>query len=224
MQVKKITKFLLASIALLSMGLVFAGGEDGQFEKAPPPVTTYSGVYLEGIVGYATRDWGRVLDLSNLTNTSVNNLRGGLTGGIDVGYQFNKYWGLEAGWLYLPQFELVVNGVRADKVESWFAYAALKLMLPVFDQAFLYVKGGLAYNYNKDRPSVRALSVINGINSNYWSPFAALGAQYYFSRNLSASFQAAYVSGRSASTPSTNKFATPVVYLYTASIGYKFMI
>lgn len=219
---KKVTrkKFQGLAAAVLSVTLfsAFAGGWDRQGTHGH---VTYSGTYLEGNVGYASRDWGPTVAGLNQSGLTWSNKDGGVVAGVTVGQQFNKYIALEAGWEYLPEVKLTFFGTLTDKVNSWMAYTGPKLMIPLFRSAFLFVKGGVSYVYNKNHPPIAVSSQFAATKSNYWSGFVGAGLQYYFTPSFSASLQAAYVPGYNGSA---QKFRVPATYYYVGVLGYKFMV
>lgn len=216
-------KFSITGLTSLSMAAVFAGGP----EYAPMP--TYAGVYLEGNAGYTTRNWTQdtstTYGISNLVNTltSPSNMTGGFTGGADIGYQFNEYWALEGGWFYLPTVKGTINTV-SSRVNNGLVYIAVKGNLPVYENTYIFGKlgGGYTYNNLKGTTFLSTDRSVNVTHSQYWNPIFAVGIQYYFTPNWSANFQYLYNPGYHNS--SSQDFFAPVANMFTAGIGYKFLV
>lgn len=220
MSVKKLLTFTAATVAALGVSVALAGGPD-----VSQPAPTYAGVYVEGNVGYALRDW------SDIYNTTSNTNRiGGFSGGVDLGYQFNEYFSVEGGWVYLPEFTgtaaagstAVANGLSAgrNKISSWALYGAGKVTVPVYDNTYVFGKAGFDYNRNEDSRTAGTS------NSNYWMPMFAAGAQYYFNPNLSMNVQYMFLPGNDHVNQlrSGRAFMTPEAYVFTVGLGYKFLM
>jgi len=205
----------LTAVGVASLGVAtaaLAGGPD----TAPAP--SYAGIYVEGNAGYAVRNWLNdpltVYGIARNSLSSHSNARGGFTGGVDVGYQFNQYFSVEAGWMYLPQVKGTVANTVTIKTTSGLAYAAGKGSLPIYENTYIFAKMGAAYVYNRISNS--------GAHSRFWKPMWAAGVQYYFNPNLSMNVQYMSVAGYHGT--STSKFTTPDANLFTVGLGYKFLM
>lgn len=206
------------------------------------------GVYIEGNVGYAyhpyTQDRTTTPGLENQLGvlTNLSNINGGAIGGVDAGYQFNRYLALEGGWSYIPSVGysrdvtvtlpvgqttfILPAGLQVD-INSGFGYVAGKGSLPLYNRIDAFGKLGAAYVYNDVNVPIPA-SLVNSPtvyttnHSNFWSPLFAFGLQYNHESNLSLNVQYTYVPGyREASA---NHFITPDIQLITAGFGYKFFV
>lgn len=240
----------LTAVGVASLGVAAAALAGGP-EYAPAP--SYAGIYLEGNVGYAARNWLKSaptpFGISNLSNVSgggiasTSNLRGGFTGGVDVGYQFNQYFAVEAGWMYLPRAKATFNTSDATfnavnsqsvatpftaSVNSGLAYGAFKMSAPVYENTYIFGKLGAGYVYNRAKglPAGVTFSSTNGsagvTRSSYWNPLWAAGVQYYFNPSLSVNFQYMNIAGYSKA--SSKNFAAPSTNLFTVGVGYKFLM
>ena len=225
---------ILAAIGAASIG-VSSGVLAGEIEYTP----SYAGIYFEGNLGYAARNWindtSTPYGTTNLTPgalTSVSNGRGGFAGGGDVGYQFNQYFSVEGGWYYLPSvsgtFAVAGTPVFTARVDSGLAYGAFKMATPVYENMSIFGKLGAGYGYNSVSGAIPAAVFLNTNNtgvvtqSNYWKPLWAVGIQYYFNTNLSINFQ--YMNTAGYHSSSGNNFAAPDTNLFTAGVGYKFLM
>ena len=204
--------------------------------------------YIEGNVGYAyhpyTQDRTTTPGLENQLGilTDLSNINGGAIGGVDAGYQFNRYLALEGGWSYIPNVgysrdrtvQLPVgqttftlpDGLHV-KINSGLGYIAGKGSLPLYGRIDAFGKLGAAYVYNDVNVSIPA-SLVNSPtihttdHSNFWSPLFAFGLQYNHENNFSLNVQYTYVPGyREASS---DHFITPDMQLITAGFGYKFFV
>ncbi len=225
MSVKKLialTVVSVASIATVSVGLA------GEPEYTP----SYTGFYIEGNAGYVYHPWlndvttffGAVYSTGFVTGNSRGN--GGFAGGVDLGYQFNEYVSIEAGWMYLARTSVTFApalGGGTVSVNSGLAYAAFKGMAPIYENTYIFGKLGGAYTYNTFSLGIQSSNgVTNVTNTNFWNPMFAAGLQYYFTPEWSINFQYAYVPGYRRS--SGTKTIAPDSQLITAGIGYKFLM
>ncbi len=153
-------KFLLVPTVTLAIasGSVLAGDMEAKAQVAPPPVFSWTGLYL-GVEGGG--GWGRENYTDNSTGTISQSPRGGIFGGV-LGYRYQAgqfVFGVEgtAAWANLtrtimPAADLVgfggtlagtlVPGTDSFKVRS--LYTATNQVGWAFNQALLYVKGGWA--------------------------------------------------------------------------------
>lgn len=229
MSVNKVITLTVAGIASVgAMTAAVAGGP----EYAVP---SYAGVYVEGNLGYAYRPWeNNVTTIFGLGNqvgvlSSTSNVNGGFTAGADIGYQFNQFFSVEAGWYYLPKisgkFGANIAGVTPISVDvtSGLAYAAFKGTAPIYNNTYIFGKLGAAYTYNDANVRIPASSgTATTTQSNFWNPMLAAGIQYYFTPSWSVNVQYAYIPGYQQS--SSSRFLAPESQLITAGLGYKFLM
>lgn len=239
MTLRKITTLIVS--ALVTSG-AYAGS------MGPVAQENARGIYVEGNVGYANHPWqndrtttvGLENQLGVLTNLS--NINGGAVGGVDAGFQFNRYFSLEGGWSYIPtagynRIRTVTLPVAQTTftlpeglqvyINSGLAYIAAKGSMPVCDKLDVFAKLGAAYAYNHTNVNVPA-SLVNSPtvyttnHSNFWNALWGFGFQYAVLENWSANVQYDYVPGyREASA---NHFITPDIQLVTFGLGYKFFM
>lgn len=212
MSVNKLLTLTVAGVASLGVATAaLAGGPD--YTPAP----SYAGIYAEGNIGYAIHNWLQDGSTNGLSSTS--NGRGGFAGGVDVGYQFNQYFSVEGGWVYLPRFKTTINHTTALKVNSGIAYGAVKVTAPIYENTYIFGKLGAGYVYNRASGDLRS-SATN--KSDYWNPLWAAGVQYYFNQNLSINVQYMNIAGYHKA--SSSNFASPETHLFTVGLGYKFVM
>lgn len=204
------------------------------------------GFYVEGNVGYANHPWttnrtttvGLENQLGVLTNLS--NINGGAVGGVDLGYQFNRYLALEGGWSYIPRASYsrdrtvtlpvaqttftLPDGLQVN-INSGLAYLVAKGTVPVYDKLEAFGKFGAAYAYNSTNVDVPASLVSSPTvhttdHSNYWNALFGVGLQYSLMSNWRVNVQYDYVPGYSQA--SADHFITPAIQLVTFGLGHKF--
>lgn len=232
MSVKKIVTLATAGIASVGVtSATLAGSADYM------PTPSYSGVYVEGNLGYACRSWlkdastivGFAKETAVLGSTARGN--GGFTFGNDLGYQFSQYFAIEGGWYYLPKLKFTTNIKISSlvpgsyNIKSGMAYGVFKGMAPVYTNTYVFGKLGIAYTYNRSSAALPTLKPPFNVTSrsNFWNPLFAAGVQYYFIPNCSVNAQYAFVPGYRGA--SFSRFSTvPVVHLFTVGLGYKFLM
>lgn len=223
MSVKKLITFATASIA--SVGVTSAAVASGDYSPAP----SYAGVYVEGNVGYVYRPWisdvttvpSALKKLGVLTSSSRGN--SGFGFGADVGYQFNQYFAVEGGWFRLPKAKFTIKPAVNFTIRGGVAYAALKAMAPIYENAYVFGKLGAAYTYNRSNAALLSSNTTALVkSSNYWNPLFAAGVQYYFNKSFSVNAQYMFVPGYR--TSSAKRFVAPVAHFLTVGLGYKFLM
>lgn len=228
------------------LGLIAASGASAG-EMGPIQESTRA-IYVEGNVGYAYRPWqndrATTVGLENQLGvlTRLSNINGGTVGGVDVGFQFNRYWALEGGWSYIPRASYnrirTVNlpvaqttftlpqGLQVN-INSGLAYIAAKGNIPIWDKLDGFGKLGAAYTYNHANVNIPASlvnsPVVHTINhSDFWNALFGFGLQYMTYNNFILNVQYDYVPG--FETASASHFITPPIQLITFGLGYKFFL
>ena len=249
MSIKKILLTVAAGAFALGSSMAFAGGPG---MMAPPAPVDYSGVYIEGDVGYASVNWsdfwagvytpegsGRYTQANNIVGNVRSGGHGGFVWGGDLGYQFNRYFSAEAGWYKLPAvegdqglaaFELNSNCIQT---RSWILYFAGKAAVPIWDNLDLFGKAGIVYrrlHYSGNALGIAAVTVRLASDAHYWAPFLAVGLQWWFSPEWSMNVQYLHVpsytsaEGKSAAGQMNNSTQAPKADLILAGVGYKFAV
>lgn len=207
----------------------------------PRPVC---GFYVDGDVGVANQDWkssGWIQDWNNGVSSfthSITNNPNGFTGGFDAGYKLNCNIAGEIGAYFFPTVNANWNYVNSDlatiqsgtsTISSWFTYAALKLMVPVFSNnldAFLKIGGAERFAEFRNDNFLGGAGFRNeDINSFNWL-FGA-GLQYYCSRLLSFNAQWLHLTSTSDSIRATtngggstiSSVSVPPADLFLVGIG-----
>jgi len=235
MFIKRTLRLSAFLFALFTIQVSFAGG--------PEASPQYTGVYLGANAGYAFRNWRDNGLLQQYITTfqggnafgSFNNGRDGGTVGVVLGYQFNEFIGLEGGWNYLPQMHYIVpdgNTLLLGNdmtVNSWLAYIAVKLAVPIYPNMYLFGKLGAVYLRNRasfsSGTSAAILSAMLPTMGSYWAPLFAGGIQYYFNWHWSINFQYLYARGyrKVPLGASLTHFPSPDTNLFTLGFEFRFM-
>lgn len=223
-------KFIIAILSAFWMTVGLAGGPT-ELSPLPPEPIDYSGVYVDLAGGYAQVKWaGSTLGAFNnfsptITGGPSSNGHGGATFGTDVGYQINKYLGLEGGWYYLPQVRGnsdIDPGLPPLIVKSWVAYLALKLMAPIWGKLYVFGKIGGSYRYLRYSDSASIVGGFGGQTNQFWSVMFATGLQYWFDQNWSVSLQYLHFPEHTGAR-NINRQA-PTAHLIVGTVGYRFTL
>lgn len=225
MSVKKI--ILTAGVIASAVGAsaAMAGGPDNVAMPVTPAFQP--NVYVEVHAGYADANWNRFRGIYN-TAALGHDPRGGFTFGGDIGYQFMRNLGVEVGAFYLPRVSGTTGATPVgttipagvgNRTTSWFAYAAGKLTVPVYDNLDVYGKLGAAYRRLDNNGA--------GVpNNGYWTPVFGAGIEYMATQNVSVSAQYMRLPGYAAAATSNARAVrrSPAADLYTLAVGYKFAV
>lgn len=224
-------KLLIGTAAVATLGAsaaVFAddySGDDNAAATAPavaPTATKNSGFYVTGAAGYSwagsdnTKTLATLPGSNNPANPTIqsDSKNGGFAGRLGVGYNLDKYFGLETGFdLLSPSYRRinsvnVVNGPISissgmDTVRtSLYAVDLLgKITLPV-GRFFAFVDGGGAYvraetqgatlnytgQYTGSAPVSSTVTVWNNkIDKGYFRPEAGAGLGYNLTSSVAVS-------------------------------------
>ncbi|OGT32708.1 MAG: hypothetical protein A3C44_00325 [Gammaproteobacteria bacterium RIFCSPHIGHO2_02_FULL_39_13] len=239
MSVKKLLVLSAAGLAAIGATAVMAGGPDHM--AMPAEAAFQNSIYVEGHVGYAQSNWKNFNsnEWMGASATSIytpsTNGKGGITGGADLGYNITRHIAVEGGWFYIPQVKgagtgIVVNTFSAataltGTINSWFAYTAAKLSVPVMDDLDLFGKVGVAY-----RGLTYSPNTIQGVtgHGHYWAPVFGTGIQYTLNDAWLFGAQYMYLPGNSEVNYANTAFgapnAAPEINMYTGFIGYKFNV
>jgi opacity protein-like surface antigen len=243
MSVKKLLVLTAASFAAIGATAAMAGGPDHMAMPSEPAFQ--NSIYLDGHVGYTQSNWSSFNsnNVMGARGTSLfapgTNGKGGVTGGADIGYNITQHIAAEAGWFYIPQVKgnglgsattaALTNYQQATttvgKVDSWFAYMAAKLSVPVMENFDLFGKVGVAYRGLTYSPNT--LSGVTG-HGHYWAPVFGAGLQYTFAQAWMLGAQYMHLPGNSEVNYGNPLFgapnAAPELNQYTAFLGYKFNV
>lgn len=225
----------LSSVALAN------GGGYGVAPVAPPPSPTGAGFVIGLQGGYADTHWDNVLNVFN--NTDIFDTFGFQATSVDIddqgfaargflGYDFNRYFGLEAGYTYLPKAKVNVgflNGASAsNSVKNYTVDLLAKLMIPVVDGFGLYAKAGAAYfksSWSNPVVDDTGTTVVDDVS--HVGPAFGVGATYEIVPNLNADLSWMRYSGddeifNNSGNVNTGYQPNPDVFLL--GLSYKFPV
>jgi len=218
-QIKKVMILFLAGILIETS--VYA-------RSIPEP--PFSGGYIDTNLGYAHIDWRNyAIRMNNFTAAAspTANTRGGVSVGVDGGYQWNHLWAIEAAWYYLPYVSGTWNGVPAT-AHAWLFYAATKLSIAIHESTYLFGKWGAAVRNTHLSANGTLTQSTTGqplpISAYYWAPLFGVGLQYFITRNWSINIQYLFMAGYDHAIAATarGRLNVPDLNLLSIGLGFKF--
>ena len=145
------------------------------------------GLYVSGQAGYADTHMKSRLSSPN----GINLANDGLSGRIPLGYKITPNFGLEVGYLQLPEGKS--NFPQDTQYNKQHAIdVAAKGMLPITQNVNIYGKLGVAYlttelkkdTTDKGIPISTDLNQAEGIAKHKWAPEVAIGMGYDITPNV----------------------------------------
>ncbi|HLB55824.1 MAG TPA: hypothetical protein VJK30_00640 [Coxiellaceae bacterium] len=219
--------------------LMFAVQKSAQ--KSAEKQTYKNNIYIEGNAGYARQNYFSNENYQSFSQAGFgfginynnnNNATGGFSGGIDAGYQFDKYFAVEFGWYYLPSVNVMQTGAAPAYLTSWAMYLAAKYLMPLYwmHNTDAFFKLGAEYR----EATLPAASLVNNVggfdvsdgNSTFIRPMFATGFDYHFNNEFFGIAQYAYFMGANNSfqqlTSGTGSLGTVGANVFTLGLGYQF--
>jgi OOP family OmpA-OmpF porin len=224
-------KSILASVALLglSSAALANGGSYNDSYDSYQPVTEYMpGIYIGIMGGYAMNRWDDLEDVGTFVSTptiGVDADSGTFAWRPFIGYDFNEYFALEAGYTHLHRsdFNVFLNGVSvyAEDVHGYAVDVNAKLKIPLDNGFGIFTKVGVVYLHASDAPSVSANPL--GINEDDRSQVNVMfgaGVSYCFTPNFIVDASWTHYRGDSEVS---NDFI-PDVDFFALGFSYKFCV
>ncbi|WP_423063511.1 outer membrane beta-barrel protein [Candidiatus Paracoxiella cheracis] len=152
--------------------------------------------------------------------------------GFDIGYQWNRLFSAELGYLrlssmnyYVPLGVIIQDGNLMRIRSRYVAYVALKFVYPIIQNLYVTAKLGAAYLDNEVTFSFIPVSGLPQ-KADYWAPVFAFGLQYYFNWDWSINAQYMFLPGypRRPLDGIFRKIPVPHANIVTVGVGYKFAV
>lgn len=194
------------------------------FASSAPEMAKFSPyVYGDINIGYAYHPWQYSFG-SFGEGESWNNGNGGFAYGLDIGYSFYRYLGIEAAYYRLPTAKLKNLGGNNYNFTTNTAYLALKGVFPIMNQLDVFAKLGFGY---QNASVGSSFNQANGYKeNNYIGPMFGLGAEYVFSNNVTVDAQYLYLQGdiHNVEYASGRTQIVPNANLFLVGVGYRFSV
>jgi len=230
MSVKKLLILTAAGIASVGMTAAIAGGPT---VMAPPAPVEDSYFYVEGNIGYASQDFTDATFIGAGPGFFGPGSEGGWAYGADLGYMFNQYIGLEAGWTYLPRFANTsgnLGNVGYDLRSTNGTWFVVKLVAPLTERLDGFFKAGIGYRYGRIiwRAPAAANSSVPSSQMCELRPLFAVGGAYHFGQSWMMNIQFMHFMGgttyNSGGAPAVQSVVAPASNVLTLGVGYKFTV
>lgn len=204
---------LVGASALVASTAGFAGGPS---TAVSAPVDNSAGFYVNGNLGFGRYGLSSS-DVNAYNAVGFNVDRNSIAWSANVGYQFNPYIAVEAGYMQLPYARFTVPGVsgHADLDTSAFTVDA-KGIYPINEQFDVFAKAGLAVETQSLSGST---GPVVASHNHQVLPLFGLGVDYNINQNWAVGVQgiATLKSGGI-----TNASYYPATYTALAGVTYKF--
>ncbi|EKD54799.1 MAG: OmpA-like protein transmembrane protein [uncultured bacterium] len=166
-------------------------------------------------------------NMGNVTGaTSTSTTRGGLGARLFGGYNFNKYFGLEAGYAtYAPSTYKASNSVASEKLK--YTLGALNVVakgyLPFDESGFnAYVLGGIAAVNSKVALTTNNVPGVpsDSKTTRKLRPMYGIGVSYDVAEHVTTSLEASHIQG--SGNLKTSNSAIPSANMLSLNLGYNF--
>lgn len=223
----KISAAIISSVAFVGMA-----------QAATP------GAYAGAGLGYSKLSTPKNANIGDVAGTLSNSTSsGGMGGRLFGGYNFNKYFGLEAayatyanskakGSLSTPDTNVggTYSASASQKVSEDALSLVAKAYLPIQDSGFnVYALGGVAEVFSQNKASFSSqngdgtpdqASYSHTYKNNALRPTYGLGASYDINSNLTTNLEYSRIQGRGNISTSNN--AIPNADLVSLNLAYNF--
>jgi opacity protein-like surface antigen len=199
-----INKFVIGLASACAMGLsVNAMAGDADIDNSVQNTTT--GFYILGQAGYGWDDGFSSNQSQNIDDgVKLNKGKNGFTGRAGIGYQFNPYLGLQAGFAYLPAYKYEAtytgNGGTQSTAGIKLSFYAIDAMgvvtLPINDSLYVYGGAGAAYVHMSKDVTAESGNLSSNINlgkEGYIRPKLAAGVGYKINPNVALTVEYAHI-------------------------------
>lgn len=220
---KKLVVSVVSAAALVTAGMAAANHSMAASDQSFSSNNNAAGVYVNGSVGVGIVDLKKSDFNDPITNAAPSKLsRYGFAWAANLGYQFNKYLALEAGYMTFGKAKAntTILGTPATVTNNFGGFdAAVKGIVPVSSQFNLYAKAG-AVDMHDDAD----LSVANAssrAHGSTWVPMIGVGTSYNLTHNVALTVEDNYTfrtnykhAGNSTFMPALNNVLAGVTYKF----------
>lgn len=171
-----------------------------------------AGFYAGATAGYGSINFKSYTYPGHDGATVSASKKTGLAYGVQLGYNFNQYIGIEAAYNKLPKLTLKTSGVKKTQSSKMSDYSLSVVgYYPLNDQFDLVGKAGYA--------SVKASG--DGDSNSKGTPVFAVGAQYVLQQNMYLQATYSYFLKKN-SFPKDGDNYRPNINLFAVSFNYNF--
>lgn len=196
--IKKIVILSSILVATLGLSIVTAGG-------AYPEVSNYSAFYAGlDVGGVYNTELAYKVGNTDFPNIGRKNTPWGWTASTLVGYQLDKRWALQFGYIWYQNQKLLVTSTSGYTYKRYNLYLAIKLLAPLASHLSAYILVGPAYSNNditawggasSDGQTHVAVSKV--------TPMGAVGIAYRITQNFNCSLQYLFIMANTRAVQTT---------------------
>lgn len=183
--------------------------------------------YFGGIVGFGNTNWDGLVDPDAINDgsdisTPVKATGTGIDWGLMAGYEFNRYFAIQANYEHYPTSRIFFDQynsyfvnpeIMESQTETYSGVA--KFMVPIFNTGFrLFSDVGPAYTYRTDSLE----------DMGHWAAQFGGGLNYNISPRFLAELNFNYTTGNGASNTTPVDNYMPFLYSINFGLAYRFNI
>lgn len=221
---KKVVIGFVGAVALATAGMA-AAATDGM--AASSSNNDASGIFVSGNLGYGSIGVKKSNFNDPITNAAPTKFSNtGLAWAANLGYQFNRYFAVEAGYLDFGGDKVTgtYNGNSLTQKDTFGGFnATLKGILPINNQFNVFAKAGMIDMHWHESGS-NSTNILNGVGSvSKLVPLLSIGAAYNVNSNVALTLQDAY-SFKTKFHKDGNPVTMPAANAILAGVSYKFNV
>ena len=226
---KKVIVSFVSATALASISMAMAGGMTSTVASDDQASNNPAGVYISGDLGYGSvNNYFRSTDFTGAAPRSFKN--GAFAWAANLGYQFNPYVALEAGYMTFGQAKVSVtptSGAGFTNTVSFGGFdGVVKGMLPIGNAFSLFAKAGAIDMHATGVLTHSAAGYTLGgthAHGNTWMPLAGAGAAYNVNSNVAVTVEDDYAF-QTRFTQNNVRTTMPGANDILAGVSYKFVV
>lgn len=206
---------------------IFAGGNyysystSNEYTEAPVPIASAppyaysdSGFVIGVQGGYAKTHWSNLNNVFINLNDFLSFSDGGFAARGYLGYDFNKFFGLEAGYTYLPKATSDFGNITNYALDL-----IAKLSVPVVGGFSVHAKAGGSYFHSSVSDGITDAFYFDNSSRGHFGPVFGVGAAYEIIPNLAIGLDWMRYSGNGKVSSSSYQPNPDAVFL---GLSYKF--
>lgn len=222
---KKLVVSMVSAAALATAGMAAANNGMAASDQSFSSGNNASGVFVSGDAGVGFVGLKKSDFNDPITNAAPTQFQThGFAWAANLGYQFNKYLALEAGYMTFGKTKVntTIGGIAANETDSFGGFdAAAKVIAPISSQFNLFAKAGAVDMHDDADLSVVGRTI--RAHGSTWVPMLGLGTSYNVSNNVALTVQDDYAF-RTNYTHQGVKTFMPAANDVLAGLSYKFNV
>lgn len=190
---KKVVVGFVSAAALATIGMAAASNSMAASQPAFSN-NNATGVFVSGNLGYSTIDIQQSYYNDPITGEMPTSFKADdLAWAANLGYQFNQYLALEAGYISFGQAKAntAINNTPVTASDTLGGFDAnVKGIMPINSKFNVFAKFGVVNMHDDEDVSNNQASL--NAHGDSWSPLLGAGAAYNINKNIALTVQDAY--------------------------------